>query len=187
MKLQPKLAILIAIVMLVFVSLSCNLPGSRKAPKPTQIPVSTQSVQELEDEIESAIATAQGGGPIELTFTEQQLTSLAATELQSQQDLGVRDVQVLLRNGQIQITGTVERSGINLPFNVSLTVSVDAQGIPHTSIVDASVGPLPVPQSMQDQITSQLDQVIASQYASNVVVDSITIDDGYMTIRGHTQ
>jgi uncharacterized protein YpmS len=187
MKLQPKFAILIAITMLVFVSLSCNLPGSRKAPKPTPIPVSTESVQELEDEIESAIATAQSGGPIELTFTEQQLTSLAATELQSQQDLGIQDVQVHLRNGQIQITGTVEQSGFDLPFNVALTVAVDAQGVPHTSIVDASVGPLPLPHSMQDQLTAQLDQVIASQYANNVIVESITIYDGYMTIRGHTQ
>jgi uncharacterized protein YpmS len=187
MKLQPKLAILIAITILIFVSLSCNLPGSRKAPTPTPIPVSTESVQELEDEIQSAIATARSGGPIELTFTEQQLTSLAATELQSQQDLGIQDIQIHLRNGQIQLTGTVEQNGFNLPFHVALTISVDAQGVPHSSIVDASVGPLPLPHSMQDQLTAQLDQVIASQYANNVFVESVTIYDGYMTIKGHTQ
>jgi uncharacterized protein YpmS len=190
MRFQAKPTILIALTVLVLASLSCNLPGKSKAPEPTPIPVSTESIEELEQEIEDAVATAQSGGPVELTFTEQQLTSLAAAQLESQPDTPVKDIQVSLRNGQVEITGTAERSGLDLPFSVTLTISVDAQGTPRSSIVDASVGPLPVPQSILDQVTAQLDQVIASQYASNthnMVVESITIYDGYMTIKGHTR
>jgi uncharacterized protein YpmS len=166
--------------------LSCNLPG--RSVEPTPIPVSTESVQQLEEEILSAAATAQSGGSVELTFTEQQLTSLAATQLESQPDVPVKDIQVHLRNGQVEITGSAERSGLDLPFSVTLTISVDAQGVPRSSIIDASVGPLPVPQSILDQITARLDEIIVSQYASNgndIVVDSITIYEGYMTIKGH--
>jgi len=188
MRFHPKPAILIAVSLLILISLSCNFPGRSAEPEPTPIPVSTESVQELEEEIRSAAATAQSGGPIELTFTEQQLTSLAATQLVSQPDTPVNDVQVRLRNGQVEITGSAERSGLDLPFSVTLTISVDAQGVPRSSIIDASVGPLPVPQSILDQITARLDEIIISQYTSygnDIVVDSITIYEGYMTIKGH--
>jgi len=158
-----------------------------KEPTPTPIPVSTEAVDDLAEEVQSAIATAQSGGPVRLVITEEQLTSLVAMGIQSQSDMSIENVQVHLRNGQIQITGQAKRSGVNLPLSVSLEVSVDAEGRPSSRVVAAKVGPFSLPDSILDQVTAQLDQALMRQFnADNVVVDSITIADGTMTIEGHT-
>jgi len=191
MKTQRKVKMYFPIMVFVLVSLSCNFARAAKPAvvEPTAIPVSTEAAVDLQKQVESAAATAISGGPVDLTITEQQLTSMAAAQLQNQPDAGVKNIQVHLQNGQIQITGDVAQSGFNLPFNVILTVTVNSQDRPVSRVVSASVGPLPVPQNMLDQITSQVDQSISNQFsanAPNMVIDDITIADGYMKIKGHT-
>jgi uncharacterized protein YpmS len=178
--------LVLTIVTLVFASLACNLPlrGFRQ-PTATPIPVTGSSVEEIATQVASAAATAASGGPIVLEFTEEQLTSAATLELQSQGETGVRDIQVHLRDGVIRITGTANQSGFDLPLSIALRVSADAQGQPHTEVMEATIGPLSLPQSMMDQFTASFDQLLAARFAQeagNVVIDSITIADGKMTI-----
>lgn len=172
------------VISLVSAGLACNLP-LRSEPKPTPIPVTGASVEELATEVASAGATAAAGGPIMLEFTEEQLTSAAALELQSQGDTGVRDVQVYLRDGVIRITGTANQSGFDLPLSIALSVTIDPQGLPHSQVLEAKIGPLSLPQSVIDQFTAGFDQMLAArlaQEAGGFTIESITIADGKMTI-----
>jgi uncharacterized protein YpmS len=189
-------AILIVMVFSSFIlsTISCNLVNSlRKTPTPAPIIISTKAATALAENVGSAVATAISGGPIELTLTEQQLTSLAASEIQSQsQQAGaqIQDLQIHLRDGQIQITGQVNQDGFSLPLSIILTISVDAQGLPHAAIVSANVGPFPLPDSMLSQMATQVDQMISEQLnnlSNNLSIDSITIANGTMTIIGHTR
>jgi hypothetical protein len=70
---------------------------------------------------------------------------------------------------------------------MNMTVSADADGRPQYEVVSAKVGPFPLPQSILDQMTSQIDAVFASQFgaeAENIYIEQITIADGKMNIQG---
>ena len=189
-RISTRLPILLALVGLLVASLACRLPGLRNVtPTPAPIPVSSEAVDDLLAELEAANATAAAGGPIVLEMTEAQLTSLAAMELQSQQEMGIENLQIRLQDGQVMITGSASQEGFSLPVSISLRIYVEA-GVPRSEVVAAKLGPLPVPDSFRDQITEQFNQAIVSQfsaYGSGVVFDSITIANGMMTITAHTQ
>lgn len=189
---RQKLAFCLALSALLVASLACNLPGrATQAPaNATPIPVSTEALENLQENVQSAAATAQSGQPVTLTVTEQQLTSLVAFELQSQEQPIMTDPQVRLQNGQIIVTGNVTQQGISAPLNAVLTPSVDAQGKPHFEIVSAKVGPLPVPQSILDNLTEQMNRSFASELSAqtdNMIIEDIAIGDGVMTITGKTR
>ena len=173
-------------ILLPLASISCLAGSSSKPPTPTLIPASTQAVDELEEEVQSAIETAQSGGPIQLVITEQQLTSLAVMAVQSNPDVNIKNIQVFLRDGQVQITGQAQSRGFDLPLSIVLEISVDDGGNPHSRAVTAQVGPFSLPDSMLDQITTQLDQALMNQVIDrDMVIDSITFANGTMTIIGH--
>lgn len=183
-----QLLLVLAILSLIIASLACNFRGSVSTPPPTPIPVSTQAVQEMATEVVSAATQVAAGQPVTLEFTEQELTSAATLEMQKQNDYQVQNIQVRLRNGMIQITGDVSQSGLNLPLAISLKVTPDANGVPKATVVNAKVGPLPLPQNMTSEIEKNFNDTIESQLAAagnNLRVDSITIADGKMTIQAH--
>jgi hypothetical protein len=191
MNLLSKRNVLLVLVItaLLFAGLACNLPMlGRSKPTPTPIPVTGASVEELATQVASAAATAASGGPVVLEFTEEQLTTAAALELQKSGETGVSGVRVSLRDGQIKITGTASQDGFDLPLTVALQVSVSPQGLPQSEVVEARAGPLSVPRSMIDQFTTGFDQLLNerfSQEAGDISIDSITIADGKMTIVAH--
>jgi uncharacterized protein YpmS len=186
MKTRTKLYIPVIVITLLIVTIACQFPGltqEQKQASPTN-PVTTQAVEELQQEVQGAAATAQSGGSINLVFTEEQLTSLANLELQTQSDANISDIQVRLRDGQMQITGKAVQSGFEFPLSINLSISVQA-GKPQSSVVSASIGPFSLPDSVLNQITTQLDQALNDQLAANMIVDQITIQSGAMTIEGH--
>ena len=126
--------LVLTIVVLMVASLACNLP-LRGRETPTPIPVNAASVEELATEVASAAAAAASGDSIVLEFTEEQLTSAAALELQSQGEARISDVQVFLRDGIIRITGTANQDGFDLPLSIALRVTADGQGLPRSEIV----------------------------------------------------
>jgi len=194
MTFQSKRTLLLvsAILALVISILACNLPGRQNQATPESIPVSSQAVEDLATQIAGAAATAVSGGPIVLEMTEQQLTSAAALELQSQGETRVQDVEVRLREGQIIITGRANQDGFSLPFSATLRLTANAQGLPQTEIVKATIGPLPLPESMTSELTSRFNQMVLAEISSigngsSVLIDSITITDGKITIVAHTR
>jgi uncharacterized protein YpmS len=191
-----KIFIGLAFVVLLFSGLACNLPGSRITQRPTAIPTSTpipvasEEVKSLEENVQAAATQINTGETTRLVITEAQLNSLIATELKSQNEQIILDPQVLLRNGQITLTGKVQQSGLTLPLKLVLTVSVSPSGQPQYKIVTAELGPVPLPQTILNQISAQLDQAFASQIGpeiKNIVVENITIADGTLTVVGHSK
>lgn len=181
-------SLFLVLIVLVFASLACNLPGAG-APNAEvpQIPVSTEAVQDLETQVQQAAATAQSGQATTVTIDESQITSLVAFELQKQPEPILRDPQVLLRDGQVQLLGNVSQSGMELPLKMALNVSADADGRPQYEVTSANLGPLPMPDSLLNQATAQIDAAIGGELASvtnDMFIENITIADGLMTITG---
>jgi len=188
---QRKILLLI-IAIPVVISLACNFPGiNQLTPEEVEpVAVTTESVENLNDNIQSVIEDIQNGGPFQLIVTESQLTSLANLELQSYQEYQIQNVQIYLRDGRVRITGDVEQSNINLPLTIVLKLSVDGYGKPYSEIVSATVGPFQIPESFLDQLTSMMESILVTQILpanQDVVIEQITINDGQMIISGYTR
>lgn len=186
---SPKRAIVLALITLLLASLACNLPGGARPPQNvTPIPITTESVEELERNLQEAAQQATETGQVRMVITEAQLTSMVAFELEEVQEPRITEPQVFLRDGQMQLYGNVQQSGITAPLKVFMTISADEQGKPRYEITDATAGPFPLPQSMLNQMTTRLDQVISEQMSSgqtSLFIDDITIANGEMIIEGH--
>ena len=191
---MKKLSILLLVILVLLASiLACSLPFSSLLSKPTQeaLPPTevldvTQAVAQAEQEIESAIETVQSGGPIEIEFSEAQLTALAASELANYSEVNISDIYVGLRAGQIQISGKAQSGGFNLPTEIVIAVQADGNGGLDYQVVHAVFGPLPIPESMLKELTQQLKIGIGNQMiGDDVYIDDVTIENGILVIKGH--
>lgn len=183
---------LVALAVLLVSSLACNLPGRGIAtPTPAPpVPVTTESVESLKENVQSAVQTAQAGGRVTLTMDEAQLTALAATELSNQSDLGLQNPVIRLRNGIVSIEAQANQSGFDVPVNVDLELSANGQGKPQFEVKSASLGPIPMPQSLLSQVSSKIDQALTGwleEDGQNVYIESVSVEDGKITITGYYQ
>jgi hypothetical protein len=179
-----KLSILLTVIAFILPVYACIFAKPVSvSPTPTAVP--TNDLPGLETQIFSAAATAEMGGKVYLEFTEGQLTAVANTELSNQGETRIKDIQISLQGGLITVTGLVNQNGLELPLSISLKINVDLQGKPHSQIVSGNIGPFSIPENMLSQITSQFDQMLASQFqaqGSDIFIESLTIDNGKIMI-----
>ena len=178
------------IIVLLLSSLSCNLPG-RNSAEPTTlptIPVTTQAVESLQDTIDLAKEAFNNNQTAEITVSETQLTSLAALELESDFQIPLTDPQIYLRDGQVSIFASLTQNQIAVPVEIVLEVNTDGQGNLVYQITKGQLGPLPIPENLLNRLTDRLDEIIASKTTvdnSRIFIESITLGDGNMTLRGY--
>jgi uncharacterized protein YpmS len=187
---KGKQVFILALAALVLASLACNFGLSAPELPASPVPVTTEAVESLEQGLDAAAGQLQDGGPVTIVVDETQMTSLVALELQKQEEPVLTDPQVFLRDGQVQLVGNVQQSGFRAPIQVDLAVTVDGNGRLQYEVVSAKVGPLPLPQSILDQLTAQIDSAFASQIgpeAEKIYFESITIAEGKMTVTGQAR
>ncbi len=181
---KRKLYGLLAISAVIFAGLACNFNMPQAATE-TPTPQSAVDVEAVEKQINEAIATGVSGGDVTLLLTEAQLTATANKELQASGEDRIQNLNIQLDDGIITISGDANQDGLSLPVVITVKINVDADGLPHTEILSGRLGPFPLPQSMLDQVTAQLDQALQAELeatASNLFVKEITIADGKITI-----
>lgn len=149
-----------------------------ETPKTTQTSAAEPTATEL----------AANPGKISITIDEAQLNSMVTNALDKQSVQQLTNPTIHLRNGQIMVNGEVNQSGLKASFTGTLTVDVTPDGRLHYNIVSASLGPLPLPQSMRDQIATQLNDSMGTPQTTNgqqIFVENVKIGDGVLTITGH--
>jgi len=183
-----KSSVPIGLLLPVLAGLACNF-GSRSTLSPAEtVPVSTEAIETLKVNLSEVAKQATQTGQIALVIDESQFTSLLAFELQSRPDIPFSDPQVLLRDGRIRLTGKVTQGNISTQLQVEATANVDEAGSPHIEILSARLGPLPVPGSLIDELSTELDKAFSAEIKarqSDLVIELISIADGKMTIQGH--
>lgn len=194
-KMELKKSVLpIFVLSLILASLACNVfvGGPDYSTLPT-VPVSTEAVQSIQDEIQRAFEEGAQTGTITLNITEPQLTSFIAARLQSDSQLQqdnqplITDPQVYLRDGQIQIYGKSKQGMFTANIGVIVSVGVDANGEPVIEIVSADFGPLPAPEGIKDTITAMVKEAYMGSLgpvATGLRIETIAIANGIMTITG---
>ena len=184
------LYLLLIVSTLIGSSLACNLPQRGIRSVATEIPVSTASVQELENTLEQAAKTFEETGKIEVKISETQITSYVATQIQTESESPFSNPQIKLRDGQIQVEGDVEQSGFNFRLKANIAVKTDQQGGISHEIVSASLGSLPLPKNILDQVSVQIEQALENYLADQIgqiFIEEITIENGEMILRGRSR
>ncbi len=182
--------ILLIVCLFIFSSLACSLPQAILRPDPTPIPVSSEAITEMKDNIDEAARTFQETGEVNLQITEVQITSYLVNELNSQDNPFVQYPQILLRDGEIQMTADYQQGELTLPLKAAISVEADGFGGLAYELTSASIGPLALPEALVGQMLGQFQQMFDNNISSqldNVFIESITIADGTMTIQGHSR
>lgn len=180
------------LIIFVFVlsSLACNLSFGRQATSEAEIPVTTEAVESLQESAQEAYAESPASGQIEFVITESQLTSLLTFELAERVGDQITNLQVLLRDGQIQIFGDLDSQGISAQVRVIIGVEVDPAGRPVLNVVSSNVGPFPVPGELISEVELMINKAFQEKIQSvapNMHVESIVIENGTMTITGRSK
>ncbi|UCD98203.1 MAG: hypothetical protein JSV42_14775 [Chloroflexota bacterium] len=177
----------IIIFVILLSSLACNLPFFRQA---TPEPLTSTGGDELSSNGESEQDSSQSPGVEEtilLEITEDQLTNLVAQELEGRVGDQVNNLQVFLREGQIQIFGDVDSQGISAPVKVVLEASLDPVGRPNIKVVSSNIGPFPLPAELISEVEVMMNRAFQEKIqdlAPNASLELIVIEGGRMTIYG---
>ena len=154
---------------LLLATLACSIfVGGPDYPE-TTIPVSTEAVENLQAQIETAVLAGAQTGEVTLQITEEQITSYIAFKMAAQENPAFQDPQVYLRDGQMQIYGKVERGYLNANVLIALTVGVDEIGQPKIEISTADFGPFPAPDGLRQSMTAVIGCVAHVQSAGGVL------------------
>jgi hypothetical protein len=182
---------LLALTALALAGLACRISaGGPEYPK-TAIPVSTEAIGSLDQQIQTAqTAAASQDGLITVSITETQITSLLAARLAEQTDPFITDPQAYLRDGQIQLYGTAHQGNVDATVRIILSATVDDQGKPVISVVSTDFGPIPAPEGLNNTISGFIGELFTGSLgpaATGLRLDSISIADGVMTLTGKIQ
>ena len=175
-------------IVLLLASMACTIfVGGPEYPTQT-IPVSTEEVQSMQTQIEEALAAGAETGIVTLQITESQLTSYIALKMQEKANPPFTEPQVLLRNGQMQIAGKLNRGIFAANMLIAMNVSVDpATNLPKIEIASADFGPFPAPEGLNAAISTVIDETFTGSLGPVAIgfrLESISIADGVMTLTG---
>jgi hypothetical protein len=189
-----RVQIALAALVLVALACTCSAPSILPTPNPrlqATVPVSQAAADRFAQKwAQAASGGAATGGKFDVTFTETELTSFVARQLdqmaQSGQQAPLTDPQVHLTGGQIWVSGQVSPSDSqHVNVQVALTPGVSGGQLTIT-VTKVSLGALPVPQSLVDQvnqqIAAQMDKV--NQATRHITLTGVTIREGEMEITG---
>ncbi len=140
---------------------------------------------EAKSEIENALP--QPGSLNTATLSEEQLTSWLAMEMKHNADLPLRDVQVYLREGRIQIWGIVKGSADSTSALAVGNIVLDANGFPSFEIESLQIGQQVIPDVLIAQAETWLNQLLAKEInrqAPGLRIMNINISSGLITISG---
>jgi len=185
---RAYLPVALAVVAVMFVNIACNLIKGAEPTLLEEIPVTTEAVEILLEDLQKSSQEIKLTGQTTLVIEEQELTSLAAFELQKQDPQLLKDPQIYLRDGQIKIAAQVEQGNSRANLDIVMDVFANAEGIPEYRLISAKFGSLPLPEAISQQFYQQIDSAFTGKIIpqlNDIFIDKITISDGVMTVQGH--
>ena len=183
---KNKLPVIIAVIVLI-ISLACVINIGGPDYPTNSIPVSSEALVSLQDQIKSAVENSAQTGQITIFITETQLTSFLADKFSSQENPIITLPQAYLQNGQIQIYGTVIKGYLKASVSIILTASINSEGKLQLELTSADFGPFPVPESLKEAITSLVTEAYTGALgpvATGFRLEGIIIANGAMMIIG---
>ncbi len=171
-------SVLLLPIVVLLVSLACQLSGGPTPPRP--VAISPDQAQSLNQTVQTAQPDPKTG-KVTLTVTESQITSYVVQNLHDNYAPILSDPVIVFQPGRVELYGTIKGDSISANGRVIMTVTIDSQGKPIVVISEANFGPIPVPTSLLDNLSTSVDRSIADSmkdYQSDYRLESITFDTG---------
>jgi hypothetical protein len=176
-----KLTILLVVAVLATASFACRFPGLNAAVRDQVVPsVMVGDLPPIDLTLEANRGT--------VVLSEAQINTLLAQELAKRGEDMVQDPYIDLIPGGMIIQGNVQQGGWTLPLRLELQVAADGQGGVTYSLVSASIGPLPLPDSMRQKIDDALRSTLSSEIAratDYIYIEQLSITDDTLTASGY--
>ena len=165
--------------------ISCNLtshfPGLGK-----NVPTSTALPVVIPEQIIIEPTIVVSNDSVTVTFTEADVLSWVQQSQSPESGIVLKDQTVKLDNGIAQITGQVESELFTGAAIIEFSVALDANATPVVTIVTMKIGDLELPEAVKTQFSIIINQSISESMQGELggrTIQSITIDDGLMTIQ----
>jgi hypothetical protein len=171
---------------LLFASLACAVTVAGPTPPASPIPVSTEAAGQLAEVWKQALTHAENG-QVNVVITEEQLTSFLAIKLAEQENPPLTNPQVFLRDNKIRIYGDAKAQDVTTTAVIVLSVVVTPEGTLALSVDSAALGPVSLPASALDQLTTVLNTALTGQggeLTTGFKITSAVIVDGQLAIVG---
>lgn len=179
-----------ALIVLLLSIPACTINvGGPEYPTPA-IPISTEAVGALENNIQTAVAAGADSGDVTLLLTEPELTSYLYYKLESQTNPFITNPQVYLRENEMRIYGTAIQGNFEAFVKIVVAASVDEQGQLQIDLTTVDFGPLPVPGGLNEIVTAIIKEAYTGALgpvATGFRLETIKIAEGLMTITGRTR
>jgi uncharacterized protein YpmS len=180
----------LALLVLAAATLACSIPVSGPTPPPSPVPLSTEEVQQLEQQLQETLVNPAPSGEVTVTITEQQLNSFLVSKMAEQPDQLIMDPQVVLTNGQVEIYGKTNQGGLNLNSRIIVSPSVDANGEPRLEVISINLGPIQVTDALKERAQNLVDTMLRdylSAKSGNFKITKITVADKQIIVTGIPQ
>jgi hypothetical protein len=181
----PQYASLVDALISLAVSNAKN--GMEGAPERPGAQIVPSDVAGAEAKISLENTLPQPGSLSTATLTELQITSWLAMEMKNSPDLPVQDVQIYLRNGEIQIWGIIKGSDNETSALAAGMVNIDSNGQPVLKIASLQIGQQVIPTILLSQAETWLNQYLSekiNEQTPGLKVMNVNISNGLITMSG---
>ncbi len=171
---------------LISLAISNAKNGMEGAPERPGAEIVPSDAVALEGKTALENALPQPGSLNTATLTEQQVTSWLAVEMRNSADLPLKNVQVYLRNGQIQVWGMVEGQDNATSVLIVGKTNLD-NGNPSFEIESLQIGRQVIPDILLAQAESWLNELLSEKINEQVPglkIMNINISSGLITMSG---
>jgi hypothetical protein len=161
--------------------------GMEGAPERPGAEIFPSDVVALEGKASVEDALPQPGSLTTVILTEQQITSWLAMEMRNSPDLPLKNVQIYLRDGQIQVWGMVEGKENSTSALITGKINLDTNGTPSFEVESLQIGQQVIPELLLSQAEAWLNELISEKIDEKVPglrVMNINISSGLITISG---
>lgn len=160
----------VIIGLLLLTGLGCGLGGQRddaSGPPGGPIVVNQEASDRLKQNFYQALQEATSTREASLRITNEEITSLVATELTETGRIPLSNPQVWFTSGRIYITGEVDTIGpVNFNSLIVATAIVD-EGRMVVRVEEAHMGPFDFPDTLVESMTQTVNEVL-----TGVIVDA---------------
>ena len=180
--------LIIVLSLLLAGTLACSL-GSNESdalhPPGGPIPISREAADRLKKNFNQALQEAGGNHESQLRITNEEITSLVATELTETGQIPVTDPQVWFTAGRIYMTSRVQLLGpIRLNSVIVATAVVD-NGQMLVRVQEAQMGPFDFPDRLLESTTQTINETMAGiLVGADLDITRLEILEGEMFVIG---
>jgi uncharacterized protein YpmS len=185
-----QMRILCVVAVLILSALACNLPANRTETPPTAAPLTTEEMQQFEDRLQSTLENTTPGGEVTLHITEQELNSYIAAQLQAEPNQMITNPRLRFTADRVELYAQVTQASLTAEAVAVIIPGVSADGTPQFDIESMTVGSIPVPEALMDQVEDLIDATMRDYLAANGAsfkVSSIDVSEGQLIVTGTPQ